>query len=183
MLGTKEIANIVGDVLREIKSKESSNNRVWIVLDPVMISTSGSKLIDDDAIDAIVQNIFPLADVVTPNKFEAEALLKRKLNTPEDVERGAQDLIKMGCKGVLIKGGHTLTDEKDTSSELKATITYAQDYLLTSEDLPQEGDQRLCDGASGVWLRTKRCVVAVDGSKYFSPSERLTLSLSSLLIT
>lgn len=158
MLGTKEIANLVGDFLKEMKSNDD-DSKVWVVLDPVMISTSGSKLIDDEAVDAIVQNIFPYADIVTPNKYEAEALLKRKLNTPEDVERGAQDLIKMGCKGVLIKGGHTLIDEKDASSDLKATITYAQDYLLTSDDLPKESDQRLCDSASGVWLRTKRYVV------------------------
>lgn len=157
MLGTKEVANLVGEVLKEIKDKSSSNgSRVWVVLDPVMISTSGSKLIDDDAVDAIIKNVFPYADVVTPNKFEAEALLGRKLKTPEDVQKGAQDILAMGCKGVLIKGGHTLIDEKDATSELKTTITYAQDYLLTNEELPKEEDRRLCDSASGVWLRTKR---------------------------
>ncbi|KAL3940951.1 MAG: hypothetical protein SGBAC_004604 [Bacillariaceae sp.] len=155
MLATKEVANLVGEVLKEIK-EASNGSRVWVVLDPVMISTSGSKLIDDDAVDAIVKNVFPYADVVTPNKFEAEALLGRKLKTPEDVQKGAQDLLAMGCKGVLIKGGHTLIDENDATSELKATITYAQDYLLTNEELPKEEDRRLCDSASGIWLRTKR---------------------------
>eukprot|EP00526_Cylindrotheca_closterium_P005887 CAMPEP_0113645278 /NCGR_PEP_ID=MMETSP0017_2-20120614/23857_1 /TAXON_ID=2856 /ORGANISM="Cylindrotheca closterium" /LENGTH=563 /DNA_ID=CAMNT_0000556987 /DNA_START=67 /DNA_END=1758 /DNA_ORIENTATION=+ /assembly_acc=CAM_ASM_000147 len=156
MLGTKEVANLVGEVLKEIKEKSNDSSRVWVVLDPVMISTSGSKLIDDDAVHAIIKNVFPYADVVTPNKFEAEALLGRKLKTPEDVQKGAQDILAMGCKGVLIKGGHTLTDENDATSELKATITYAQDYLLTNEELPKEADRRLCDSASGIWLRTKR---------------------------
>eukprot|EP00980_Cylindrotheca_fusiformis_P019847 scaffold6966_cov112-Cylindrotheca_fusiformis.AAC.25 len=163
MLGTKDIVNLVGDFLKKVKTSQTdddddSNNRVWVVLDPVMISTSGSKLLDDDAIEAIAQNLFPYADIVTPNKFEAEALLNRKLRTPKDVEQGAQDLIQMGCKGVLIKGGHKLTEvNKDAiTSELQSTITYAQDYLLTSDDLPEEKDQRLCDSARGVWLRTKR---------------------------
>ena len=66
MLGTKELAEVVGSVLKERKEKDDS---VCVVLDPVMISTSGSKLIDDDAVDAMINNIFPYADVVTPNKF------------------------------------------------------------------------------------------------------------------
>jgi len=157
MLGTKDIANLVGEVLKEIKSAESNNTKCWVVLDPVMISTSGSKLIDDDAVQAIVKNVFPYADVVTPNKFEAEALLGRKLSTLKDVQKGAQDLLAMGCKGVLIKGGHTLIDKNDDddTAESNVTITYAQDYLLTSEEIPKE-DRRLCDTASGIWLRTKR---------------------------
>jgi hydroxymethylpyrimidine/phosphomethylpyrimidine kinase len=60
MLGTKEIVLLVRDVLKQIKEMKE---KVWIVLDPVMISTSGSKLIDDDAIEAIVQNLFPLVDI------------------------------------------------------------------------------------------------------------------------
>ena len=93
MLGTAEIIGAVGDVLKQMK--KNSSQKIWIVLDPVMISTSGSKLIDDDAIEAMVRDIFPLADIVTPNKFEAEALLKRELKTPKDVELGAKDLLGM----------------------------------------------------------------------------------------
>jgi hydroxymethylpyrimidine kinase/phosphomethylpyrimidine kinase len=160
MLGTRELAIVVGEVLKEIK-KEDKN--VWVVLDPVMITSSGSKLLDDDAIEAMIQNIFPFADIVTPNKFEAEALLGRKLKTPEDIEEGAKDLLAMGCKAVLIKGGHTLTEssssgEATASAEVKATLDYAQDYLLSSEMPPREGAERLCDGSHGIWLRTNRFV-------------------------
>jgi hydroxymethylpyrimidine kinase/phosphomethylpyrimidine kinase len=160
MLGTEELAIVVGEVLKEIKKKDKN---IWVVLDPVMISTSGSKLINDDAIEAMIQNIFPFADVVTPNKFEAEAFLGRELKTPEDVEKGAKDLLAMGCKAVLIKGGHALTEssssgEATASAEVKATLDYAQDYLLSSEMPPGEGNERLCDGSHGVWLRTNRYV-------------------------
>lgn len=170
MLGNRKLAEIVGKMLRRVK-EESSNNgnsKVWIVLDPVMISTSGSKLLDDDAVDAMIQNIFPLADIITPNKFEAEALLKRELKTPEDIEVGAKELLGTGCGAVLIKGGHTLIESKksssssssgdndETSTAVQATLKFAQDYLLTAEAPPAESDERLCDGCRGVWLRTPR---------------------------
>lgn len=93
MLGTAEIIGVVGDMLKQMK--KNSSQKIWIVLDPVMISTSGSKLIDDDAVEAMIRDIFPLADVITPNKYEAEALLKRELRTPKDVELGAKDLLGM----------------------------------------------------------------------------------------
>ena len=161
MLGTKELADMVGKALQDIRAK---NENVWVVVDPVMISTSGSKLLDDDAVDAMIQNVFPQADVITPNKFEAEALLHRELKTPQDIETGAKELLEMGCKAVLIKGGHTLTEtSSDTnlgtvSKEVESTLQYAQDYLLSSDLQPKDGDERLCDSFDGVWLRSTRYV-------------------------
>lgn len=91
MLGSKDIALEVGDFLKSLKEAHHNNGNVeppFVVLDPVMISTSGHKLIEDDAKKAIIENIFPHVDLVTPNKFEAEELLGRVLNSPEDVENG-----------------------------------------------------------------------------------------------
>lgn len=160
MLGSKEVAVVVSDVLKAIKEKDSN---VFIVVDPVMISTSGSKLIDDDAVDEMIKSIFPLADIVTPNKFEAEALLGRRLLSTEDIEQGARELLEMGCKAVLIKGGHSLLEDSGTNnrqadvlSNSESTFAFAQDYLLTSEEMPSEKDERLCDGATGIWIRSKR---------------------------
>ena len=153
MLGNDELARTVGEFVQNLKERQE--RKLWVVLDPVMISTSGHKLIDDKAVNAMIDHIFPYADVVTPNKFEAEALLRRKLNTPRDVEEGARDLLKMGCKSVLIKGGHTFTD---TSTADDVTIHYAQDFLLSSEAPVTDGNQRLCDSPLGVWLRTPRYV-------------------------
>jgi hydroxymethylpyrimidine kinase/phosphomethylpyrimidine kinase/thiamine-phosphate diphosphorylase len=161
MLGTRELAEVVGHFLKDLRQR--SNGMIWIVLDPVMISTSGSKLLEDDAIEAMIEHIFPLADVVTPNKFEAEALLGQTLRTPTDVQEGAKKLLKMGCRSVLIKGGHTLKEsslpEQDsvlTSKQVQSTLEFAQDYLLSSEQLPDPGKERLCDASRGVWLRTPR---------------------------
>jgi hydroxymethylpyrimidine kinase/phosphomethylpyrimidine kinase/thiamine-phosphate diphosphorylase len=155
MLGNEELAKVVGQVLKRLRAKK----KVWVVLDPVMISTSGHKLIDDAAVKAMIDHIFPHADVVTPNKFEAQVLLGRKIITPEDIEQGARDLLAMGCQSVFIKGGHTLTESSDVmnvSSEVEATLNYAQDYFLSSERPAPSGEERICDGAKGVWLRGKR---------------------------
>jgi hydroxymethylpyrimidine kinase/phosphomethylpyrimidine kinase len=89
MLGTKELAIRVGKMLKQWKESSPVGTRLFhVVLDPVMISTSGSKLIEDDAVEAMIQHVFPHADVLTPNKFEAQALLNRTLETPKDVEQG-----------------------------------------------------------------------------------------------
>ena len=85
MLGSKEIALCVGEMLQKVRQ---GKNKVWVVLDPVMISTSGHKLIDDDAKEAVIEHIFPFADILTPNKFEAEELLDRKFESTADVEKG-----------------------------------------------------------------------------------------------
>jgi hydroxymethylpyrimidine kinase/phosphomethylpyrimidine kinase len=98
MLGSRSLALEVGDFLKSIKeeadeSDDKSKERPFVVLDPVMISTSGHKLIEDDAKEAIINNVIPYVDVVTPNKFEAEELLGRTLNSPEEIEIGKKDNI------------------------------------------------------------------------------------------
>lgn len=137
MLGTRQLAEEVGGFL------EGLSDNVWVVVDPVMISTSGSRLLEAEAESALITKVFSSADVLTPNKFEAEALLDRKITSIEDVELAAQDLLKMGPATVLIKGGHT--DENGA---------YSQDYLLARDNVPDE--VRLCDAAQGVWLRSPR---------------------------
>lgn len=155
MLGTRELAETVGDFLESLPPTE----KPWVVLDPVMISTSGHKLIDDEAKEAMITKVFPHADVLTPNKYEAEEILERKLTTPEEVEQGARDIIAMGVKSVLIKGGHTLAESTATTEgpvppDVNATLGYAQDYFLSS--VQSETEPRLCDGTRGLWLRSDR---------------------------
>lgn len=114
---------------------------------------------------AIIMNETRYADLVTPNKFEAEELLGRKLQTPEDVEVGGREILAMGPKAVLIKGGHSLLEEQGkgspASDEDNVSVGYAQDYLLMTKEISEAGkpvkDQpRLCDGSRGVWLRSER---------------------------
>lgn len=160
MLGTSELAIEVGNFLKTLPKE------TYVVLDPVMISTSGSKLIQDEAKEAMIEHVFPHADILTPNKYEAEELLGRKLVTPEDVESGAKEILEMGCKAVLIKGGHSLSEKESTKSSIEKTKQeqksicsidgYSQDYFL-SKSIDAKADERLCDAATtGIWIRSVR---------------------------
>ena len=77
-----------------------------IVLDPVMVATSGDKLLQDDAIEALKTALIPKADIITPNLPEASVLLGYEITNPAMVSQAAKELCKLGCKNVLIKGGH-----------------------------------------------------------------------------
>ena len=84
-----------------------------IVVDPVMVATSGSALLRDDAVGALESRLLPLAEVVTPNIPEAEILSGMEIRSPEDMEKAARAISeRFGC-AVLCKGGHDLTDAND----------------------------------------------------------------------
>lgn len=84
-----------------------------VVLDPVMVSTSGSALISDDAKRALVEELFPLASVITPNIPEAEELCGIDIRTQADMERAARLLGDMTPAAVLVKGGHGASNADD----------------------------------------------------------------------
>ena len=84
-----------------------------IVVDPVMVATSGSKLLSDDAVDTLKAKLLPLATVLTPNIPEAEVLAEMEIHTPEEMVLAAEKIGKTyGC-AVLCKGGHQLNDAND----------------------------------------------------------------------
>lgn len=103
MLHSRAIIETVADKLKQYAPR-------FIVVDPVMISTSGHKLLEDDAIACIVDELFPIATVVTPNIDEAEYLSGMKIENETDMQQAAERLLKMGCRAVLMKGGHLETD-------------------------------------------------------------------------
>ena len=80
--------------------------KAYTVFDPVMVSTSGHALFKPRAIDALIAQLLPIVSLLTPNIAEAEALLGRVISSDPEVEAAAADLIKLGVKSVLIKGGH-----------------------------------------------------------------------------
>ena len=78
----------------------------WLIVDPVMIATSGARLLDKHAVKVLIENLIPLADVLTPNLPEAEALAGIAIRNAHDGERVAEKLRAFGAKAVLLKGGH-----------------------------------------------------------------------------
>ncbi|MBQ2414956.1 MAG: bifunctional hydroxymethylpyrimidine kinase/phosphomethylpyrimidine kinase [Alistipes sp.] len=77
-----------------------------LVLDPVMVATSGDRLMREDAVFILKERLIPLSTLLTPNIPEAEVLSGQKITHPEDMPCVARRILEYGCKGVLIKGGH-----------------------------------------------------------------------------
>lgn len=121
MVASAELVMTIAEALQDYNAKN-------VVLDPVMVATSGSQLSDDTSVRALIRELLPLADLVTPNRMEAEVLSDMSLQTREDMEKAATRILDLGAKAVLIKGGHIGDD--------------ADDYLLTA--------------SGGVWLEAER---------------------------
>ena len=102
-----------GELIRVIAERLSYYKAENIVVDPVMISTSGSRLLDEDAVGALKELLLPMAAVATPNIPEAEVLSGICIRSSEDMARAAEIISReYGC-AVLCKGGHRLNDAND----------------------------------------------------------------------
>lgn len=99
MLHAPETVHVVAEAIRRYDLRH-------VVLDPVMVATSGDQLIAEETVQVLVQELFPLATLVTPNLDEAGWLVGRGIHSVGDMESAAQDLLRLGACGVLLKGGH-----------------------------------------------------------------------------
>ncbi|WP_455628163.1 bifunctional hydroxymethylpyrimidine kinase/phosphomethylpyrimidine kinase [Parabacteroides chinchillae] len=99
MLHNKEAIHIVAESIKIFAP-------AYTILDPVMISTSGKKLLGDNAIHVLIDELFPNVALVTPNVDEAAYLSGINIKDEKDMEKAARCLQEMGCRSVLIKGGH-----------------------------------------------------------------------------
>lgn len=99
MLFSSEIIDTVADKIKEYKVEK-------YVLDPVMVSTSGSKLLKDDSVKVLTEKLLPMSLVITPNIQEAEVLSGMVIKTYSDVEDACRIIFEKGARNVLIKGGH-----------------------------------------------------------------------------
>jgi len=121
MVSCGETASVIAEKLSEYQVKN-------IVLDPVMVSTSGHRLLREDAVNVLTERILPLAALITPNIPEAEILSGIKIQTEAEMEQAARRIAKKYKSAVLVKGGHQAGDADDV----------------------------MCDGQTMVWFREKR---------------------------
>ena len=106
MVSSEKLIEVIGNKLKVYKMDN-------IVIDPVMVATSGAKLIDDDAIDILKKYLLPLATIVTPNIPEIEILANMQVKSGDDMIKAAKEVSrKYGC-AVLCKGGHSINDAND----------------------------------------------------------------------
>lgn len=106
-------------IIRAVAESLKKHRPDWIVLDPVMVAKSGDRLLADDALSALKQELIPLADIITPNLPEAQALLGHEIAGREAMPEAARELyalMQTTKGGVLLKGGHL--GEKEAASDL-----------------------------------------------------------------
>ncbi len=141
MLGPASSIEVIAKTLKTLSA--------FFICDPVMVSTSGHSLSRSESVTAMIEHLLPIVDLITPNLQEAEQLTQRQLSTPEAIELAALDLLKMGAKSVLIKGGHfedtTITETENTPEtphNPRQPAAYCQDYWT--------------DGQRQAWLTSPR---------------------------
>lgn len=121
MVSSSALIKTIAESIREFNLKN-------IVVDPVMVATSGAKLISDEAIETLKKELLPLSTVITPNIPEAQVLYGSKITSEKEMQKAAEGISKKFNCAVLLKGGHNLND--------------ANDYLF--------------DGTEGTWFYGKR---------------------------
>jgi hydroxymethylpyrimidine/phosphomethylpyrimidine kinase len=119
MLGGKAVVEAIADLLADMA--------VPIVIDPVMAATTGTALLDDDAVEALRGRLIPLAALLTPNAPEAERLTGLIVTTTDDLRRAGEALLGLGARAVLMKGGHVPGD-----SVTDVLMTPSGETLFTS---------------------------------------------------
>ncbi len=121
MVSDRNLIAVIGEKLIRYRAKH-------VVVDPVMVATSGARLIQEEAVESLKERLFPLAELITPNIPEAEILWGHAIHDSRDMEQAGREIqATYGCS-VLLKGGHAVND--------------ANDYLATEED--------------GFWISGKR---------------------------
>lgn len=106
MVSNSDIIEVIAQKLEEYKAEN-------VVLDPVMVSTSGSKLLTDNAIDGVLSNLVPLATIITPNIPETEVICNIDIKDEKAMEKAAKEIYKNNNCAVLVKGGHLVNDAVD----------------------------------------------------------------------
>lgn len=103
MVHTPKLVATIAETLQKYK-------KVPLVFDPVMVATSGHRLIEEETIAAMIELLFPLADLITPNMDEAGILARVKVETLSDMYLAGESILALGCERVLVKGGHLQED-------------------------------------------------------------------------
>jgi hydroxymethylpyrimidine/phosphomethylpyrimidine kinase len=106
MVASEKLIRVIADKIKEYQAGH-------VVVDTVMVSTSGHRLIDEDAIGALKECLLPIAEVITPNIPEAEVLAEMTIRDEQDMVRAAEKISKVHGCAVLCKGGHSINDAND----------------------------------------------------------------------
>lgn len=160
-------AEITRRVARKLKVHYGNPSRVPpLVIDPVAVSTSGHTLLHPDAIDVMIEELFPLATLITPNTPESELLLSRNgqsttIETLEDMITASERLLGYGSKAVLVKGGHVNL----SLANVEQLAAARPEVTVVRENFPDDNMEILRSNEKGIALRPPVVDVLREGDK------------------
>jgi len=117
------------DIMRAVAARLTDRKVPRIVVDPVMIATSGSRLMDEEAAGVLIDAVLPLATVVTPNIEEAGVLAGFDVDGPEAMEEAARAICLLGAQAVLVKGGHLTGEATDILFDGTSVRTFSTERV------------------------------------------------------
>jgi len=123
MLYSSEIIRVVSEVLSDYDLKN-------IVVDPVMVSSTGVSLLEKDAMTAMREYLFPIASVITPNIREASVIADMNIEDTEDMKRAAERIIRSGIRAVIITGGHLKDKKFDLLFDGQEMVIYEKEHIV-----------------------------------------------------
>lgn len=129
-IGMVSSAQIVDSIVAALKRNGARN----IVVDPVMVATSGSELASSEAVVALRDKLIPLAEVITPNMPEAEALFGAQIETRADQEHAALEIARETGVAVLVKGGHGENDANDVLARPDRSVVWFEGERVGTEN-------------------------------------------------
>lgn len=169
MLASSRIIKVIAEKIREYKIG-------ILVVDPVMVAKGGAPLIENEAKQSLIEELLPLAFVITPNIPEAEVLSKIKISSVDDMKKSAKIIQNLGAKNVVVKGGHLRGDAVDILYDGKKFNEFISERIDTKNT---HGTGCTYSAAIATFLANKKSVLeAVKMAKeYITDALRFSLSL------
>jgi hydroxymethylpyrimidine/phosphomethylpyrimidine kinase len=125
MLSSPEIIDVVAFAIEALELPK-------VVVDPVMVAKGGARLLRPEAVATLTGRLIPLAAVITPNLPEAEVLLGRSIQSREEREQAARDLVTLGCDTAVVKGGHGEGDASDAFFDGQSVVWLEAERVPTA---------------------------------------------------
>ncbi len=125
MIANSALIRVVADKVRQHRLEP-------LVVDPVMVAKSGDRLLREEAVEALRAELVPLATVVTPNLPEAEVLVGRSLGSLDDMRAAAREIVGLGARSVVVKGGHLAGDATDVFYDGRRFVELSAPRVQTS---------------------------------------------------
>lgn len=165
-------AGIIEAVAFQIQKQKIRN----YVLDPVMISKSRAPLLRDDAVEAMMKKLIPLALVVTPNIPEAERLTGLKIDSLKEMESAAMKILALGAKVVIVKGGHLKSDAVDVMVD-KRSVTYLRARRIATKHTHGTGCTFSAAIAAGLARKMSPLEAARNAKRFVTQAIRHSLNV------